>query len=348
MKKLFIVTNYKNIFPQKTHETNSLDLKIITKELQSNGITTIIQNLDYIANMLLSNKIIVDGNYFFFCSSQIEDYKNTIIDIAYEVQERGGILIPKLDFYMSHENKYFQELYKKRCHIKTPPSAILSNSETVDFIDITLPCVVKKHSGFGSRGVTLVKNKSELNKSVYQKMNLYWVLNNDIYESIKRLFKTKIKFKNLYPKKFGRVILQELIPNLAYDWKVLVFNDYIFALKRYNRKNDFKASGSGLFDFNAIPSKKLIQFAFECRKKLDTPFISLDIAEQKDNSFNIIEYQAVHFGLSTALNCHRYYHYNNNEIDIIEKNINSIEYFFAYSIIEYINNNYFVGKNNDC
>lgn len=339
MKKLFIVTNYKNIFPQKTHETNSLDLKKISEELQSKNIRCIIQNLDTLANKLLKNEIEFNGDYFFFCSSQIEEYKNTIIDIAYEVQERGGILIPKLDFYISHENKYFQEIYKNRCNIQTPLSTILSNSEINNLNDITLPCVVKKHSGFGSRGVSLATTNSELKKSILKKMNYYWILNTDIYESIKRFIKAKIKFKNLYPNKFGRIVLQDLIPNLEYDWKILVFNNYVFVLKRYTRKNDFKASGSGLFDFNATPSENLIQFAIECRRKLDSPFISLDIAEKKDHTFDVIEYQAVHFGLSTALNSHRYYHYKDNNIDVIEGNIKSIESFFSKALIHYINDN---------
>lgn len=339
MNTLFIITNYKNIFPQKTHETNGLDLKKISEDLKKHGINPKIYCLDDLTDAILKNEIDISGNYFLFCSSQIEEYKNTIIDVAHEVTQRKGILIPKIDFYISHENKYFQELYKNRCQIKTPKSKILSTSELPSLERIKLPCVVKKYSGFGSRGINLAQNTTELKTSILKKMNSYWLLNIDIYESIKRLIKTKIKFRNLYPKKFGRVVLQELIPDLAYDWKILVFDDYVFALKRYTRKNDFKASGSGIFDFNAIPNDSLINFAVETRRMLDTPFISLDIAEDKNNKFSIIEYQAIHFGLTTALNCHQYYFYNNGRPQKISKKIDSIESFFSKSIINYIQKN---------
>ena len=129
MNTLFIITNYKNIFPQKTHETNGLDLKKINRDLESHNIKSKIYCLDDLTDAILENRIIIEGNYFLFCSSQIEEYKNTIIDIAYEIMQRKGILIPKIDFYISHENKYFQELYKNRYQIKTPKSKILSTSE---------------------------------------------------------------------------------------------------------------------------------------------------------------------------------------------------------------------------
>ncbi|ARX09381.1 TPA: hypothetical protein SMV75_001918 [Proteus mirabilis] len=341
MNTLFIITNYKNIFPQKTHETNGLDLKKINRDLESHNIKSKIYCLDDLTDAILENRIIIEGNYFLFCSSQIEEYKNTIIDIAYEIMQRKGILIPKIDFYISHENKYFQELYKNRYQIKTPKSKILSTSELPSLEGIKLPCVVKKYSGFGSRGIDLAQNTTELKVSILKKMNSYWLLNTDIYESIKRLIKAKIKFKNLYPKKFGRVVLQELIPNLAYDWKILVFDDYVFALKRYTRKNDFKASGSGLFDFNATPSDSLIKFSVETRIKLDTPFISLDIAEDENNEFSIIEYQAIHFGLTTALKCHQYYFYNNGTPKKIPERIDSIESLFSKSIVNFIEKNKF-------
>ncbi|HIE6516819.1 TPA: hypothetical protein ACXOJA_002326, partial [Proteus mirabilis] len=131
------------------------------------------------------------------------------------------------------------------------------------------------------------------------------------------------------------------IPNLAYDWKILVFDDYVFALKRYTRKNDFKASGSGLFDFNATPSDSLIKFSVETRIKLDTPFISLDIAEDENNEFSIIEYQAIHFGLTTALKCHQYYFYNNGTPKKIPERIDSIESLFSKSIVNFIEKNKF-------
>jgi len=48
----------------------------------------------------------------------------------------------------------------------------------------------------------------------------------------------------------SKFIVQEFIPDLSNDWKVLVFWDKYYVLRRKNRPNDFRASGSGLFSFD--------------------------------------------------------------------------------------------------
>ncbi|MBD2781299.1 ATP-grasp domain-containing protein [Xenorhabdus szentirmaii] len=335
--KFYIITNYLNMLPQRTHETDSLDLSNLQKVLNER-FECIILSIDELSNNILNREIIINNNFFWLCSSQIEPFKHAILDVAYEIQSQGGILVPKYDFYLSHENKYYQEFYKKRCNIETPNAILITTSLSKPEVK-NFPVVSKSYSGFGSNGVSLIKNKEELVKKIEKYMFSFISYNIVPYELIKRLIKIKIKYKNKYPKKIGRVVLQDLIPDLKYDWKLLVFNNNIFALKRYTRDNDFRASGSGKFDYDCRPSNELLLFAYNTRKKLDVPFVSLDIVECGLNKFSVIEFQAVHFGLTTALNCNKYYTIlEDSSIHVNKEKMSNIESFFSNSIIEYIKN----------
>lgn len=340
--KIYLITNYNNIMPQKLHETVGLDIVKLQKLFFQSGFFTdcIIINIDDFTNNILMKSVNVNNDYFYFCSSQIDDYKEAIKDIAYETENNGGILCPNLSAYFSHENKFYQELMKNRLNIKTPSSILLTTSNsTLKYKDIKLPIVAKASSGFGSLGVKLIKSNDKLVSITNSLMNKYIYQSLDFSSILKNLIKSKIKYKNLYPNSFGRVIYQELIPDLSFDWKVLVFGSKVYALKRYTRDNDFRASGSGKFDYNEIADDELIKFAVETRKKLNLPFVSLDIADNGGKEYSIIEYQGVHFGLATVINAINEYVY---DIDVEVNKSNTqvdIEKLFYESYMEFIEKN---------
>ncbi len=332
-KKLFMVSNYNNHIPQFKKESDSLNLELMSSILSVN-FEVIIILLDDLIDNIIKNKININQSFFFFSSSQIEEYKLAICDVALEIERRNGILIPSYEFYIAHDNKFYQELYKNRCNVKTPKSQLFTNSNFIGYYE--QPIVSKSSRGFASRSVLLAKNKSEYRKSILANMRNYIDLENSFVEKIKSLIKSKVLYRGLYPNKIGRVVAQDFLPGLKFDWKVLVFGNSVFALKRYTKKNDFRASGSGMFDFSDIPSDELIKFAVDVRKRLDTPFISLDIAELDCGSFSVIEYQSVHFGLSTALNSKHHFKVNNNNVEMIKGNISNVEFYFCQSFMEFI------------
>src|SRR6185503_17089802 len=46
----------------------------------------------------------------------------------------------------------------------------------------------------------------------------------------------------------GYILLQEFLSNNKFDTRVTVIGNRAFAYRRFNRPNDFRASGSGNFD----------------------------------------------------------------------------------------------------
>lgn len=332
MKEIILITDSMNRIPQKKHETESIDINLLSSILCELKYKVNVYNYYEIVNNFPTNKI--KNKLFFYASSQYPMYKSYIQDCLLYIHKMGGKLIPSFSHFIAHENKAFQELEKKRLNINAPAYSIVSTEEeALRLMEIiSFPFVAKISSGFASRGVKKITNKSNGARFVKSNMRRYDGLT--FSEKIIHMFR-KLKFPKRYPRRTGKLIFQELIPNLEYDWKVLVFFDRIYCLKRYTRKNDFRASGSGLFDFTEVPSKLLLDFALDSREKLNVPMVSLDIVS-KENKCYLIEYQAVHFGLITAIKNDNYYSKSdNNQWERNFKN-HSIEYDIAYAINKYV------------
>jgi len=132
----------------------------------------------------------------------------------------------------------------------------------------------------------------------------------------------------------SKFIVQEFIPNLSNDWKVLVYWDKYFVLRRKNRPNDFRASGSGLFSFDETVDQRLLDAAREIRQIFDVPMISLDLSIS-NNRVVLIEFQFIYFGTSTLEESPYYYENDNGNW---EKKLgeSSLEDIYSYSIVSYI------------
>ena len=75
----------------------------------------------------------------------------------------------------------------------------------------------------------------------------------------------------------GYAYFQEFIPNNDSDIRVIIIGEKAFGIKRLVRKDDFRASGSGLisYDINDIPSK-CIKIAFDLSERLNTDCLCYD------------------------------------------------------------------------
>ncbi|WP_143414825.1 hypothetical protein [Geobacillus sp. E263] len=332
--KLIILTNSKNSIPQKLHETESLNIEILkTSLLQLNWNVSVMTFDNFINNF--NNINYINGTYFIYASSQYESYQSYIEDILLYIQNNGGILIPNFNIFRSHENKFFQELVKRNLTVNTPKSYLVGTiEEGIEILkNIDYPIIAKEPSGFGSKGVYQINNEQQginfLNRKMISGVNLF------SYYGLRNLY-VRFKYKGKYPKKIGKLIFQEKIEQVDHDWKVLVFENKCFCLKRSVRKNDFRASGSGIFDFSIEPPKQVLDFAYKVKNELNTPWVSLDIII-KDDVCYLIEYQGVHFGLSTAINNSWYYELNIKGNKWEKKKIEKeVEYYFSEALVRFI------------
>ena len=293
MKKIILLTNYRKIIPQRKIETEGLNLNIISKVLEDNSFEIEEMSINSFISCLNNNESIA-GVYFYYTSSQYPIYKSFILDILMQITLRGGILIPDLSHFMAHENKNFQELEKVRLDIQSPIGIPVGSYEGgVEILNNTsYPKVIKKATGFGSRNVKLAHNKKEGKKILFKMLENNFKFDIDSLYYLYRRTMNKIH----YPKRFGKVIIQEFIPNLAHDWKIIVLGNRYMGGKRFVRKNDFRASGSNLYSLNQDPTKEVLDFAMGCKQKLNCPIVSMDISEHKGD-LQLLEYQSMHFSL---------------------------------------------------
>jgi hypothetical protein len=140
------------------------------------------------------------------------------------------------------------------------------------------------------------------------------------------------KYKSYFGKSL-RHITQPFVKDLKFDYKILFFHEEAYVLKRYTKKDDFKASGSGVFLFDERISDDILNYSYEVYKKFHHPFISLDICKDESQCY-LIEFQGVSFGPSTMMKSKFKYVRNGQRWDHVLKT-ETIEEVYAKAVIKW-------------
>jgi hypothetical protein len=106
---------------------------------------------------------------------------------------------------------------------------------------------------------------------------------------------------------------------------------------RKNRKNDFRASGSGqFFEVSAQEMTGLLDFARKMTLEIDFPIIGMDIGFD-GKSYHLIEFQMIHIGTS-ALQRSKFWHEYQDGRWIKIEGASNLEDEFSRSIDTFIQN----------
>lgn len=330
---LFLLTNSAGHIPQKLHETESVSLSSIKKCFEEASFEVIQLDFESFINNLPLHFNNIKGNYFVYASSQYPSYKESINDILLFIKNCGGKLIPDYEHFVAHENKFLQILEGNRLNLEMPKTTLINTTDNLQSLlsDLAYPQIAKQSSGYGSSTVQMVTSPEQASQFV---KNHFIDTVPPRKNFLKRREELK-RFEGKYPLQTGKVLFQEFLEGADHDWKVLVFGKKLFALKRFFRKNDFRASGSGNFDFNEKPDDRLLQFAYETSKKINTPYASLDIIETK-KGYSLLEYQCVHFGLMTATHSIHHFEYCDGKGFELKQEKIDIDSVLADSLLSFI------------
>jgi hypothetical protein len=336
--KILLLVDYRNYFYMSSrNKDSSMDVDQIIKYFNDNGYTIAVKNF-YEIDFKNNNYM---GYYILYHSTEDRNlfYKSYIEDILLGLQIQGAILIPDFIYFRAHHNKVFMEILRDLCKdttIKKINSKYFGSFE--DFFNskfvFTKPMVVKPSEGATSRGVKLTLNQNELvnaAKKVSKSINIVDLTKNYI-KSIIRSY--HVKTSN-HRKKF---LFQEFIPGLDFDYKILIYGNKYYVLKRMTRKNDFRASGSGLFEWPENVSPELLNYASHIYNEFDVPFISIDIGSD-GSAYYIFEFQFVSFGNLTLEKSNFYFEKHADQWTKINKR-SSLENEFVNSITQYIKRKY--------
>lgn len=340
MNKFLLLSDYNYQFWLKTnYKEESVDTGLLKEELCKLGYNVVCKRFSEIDFQSDSYA----GFYVFYQSSEDPDllYQSFIEDILLALKTQGAVLIPDFIYFRAHHNKVFMEMMRQMMG-----TAGINNLKAWYFgtfedyiksvkLDRNKKYVFKLASGAQSKKVYLIKNTKGFYRIPFKKsrsFNLYYWAIDQIKPFLKKTYPGYRK-KSHNRRKF---IVQEFIPDLKGDFKVLVFFDRLYVLRRRTKQNDFRASGSGLFDFlNDVPFT-LLDFSMEVFGCFKVPFVSLDIA-MKDNEFYLLEFQFVHFGTYTAEKAPFHFMRIDENWQIVEESV-QIESEYARAIHWFINN----------
>ena len=337
-KKIIIITDYKVFFGSKLFSPiyrGGMDIQKMESYLNAEGYKTkVIEFTKTNSLYSLTAKPII-----LYTSSEDKDgkYKSFIEDIIFDLEKRGFQVIPSIECLRAHNNKVAMELMRDRSllsDIQTIHSRVFGTLEELraSINEFSYPVVIKTFSGAMSRGVDKADNPIELLKKAAN-LSKSPNLRHDIKELLR-----KLKYRQRYVKESfhrSKFVVQNLIEGLKNDWKVLVYGNRCYVLRRDNRDNDFRASGSGKFTFSKELPEGMLDFALKVCKHFNVPHISLDIAYD-GTRFHLIEFQFLYFGTTTIEKSNHYFLKSNNGWEVIEEQ-SDLEQVYVDSVLKYLN-----------
>lgn len=316
----------------------SLNLELISELLRNRGIEINCIEFD---DLLISG--VIKDEYYWVASSKNETVRAYIDDLVLGLfyGPLQGNLIPNIDLVRAYENKGYQVILAKRLGLKMPNQLYLTDFNLEHVFLGQNQAVIKRIGGSGSKGVAKIKMKNDRNdikkflkySNVYFSSIIEWC--NFIKEKTRSFLNKKYAKDRLEQfRPTTRFVVQEFIADLTFDRKVLVFFDKVYVLRRNISKNDFRASGSGLFEFEDSVSEKLLDFCHDFREKLNAPYVSMDVISM-ENEFNVIEFQCMNFGPYTKLNS-PFVHVKGNSNWLKKANSSSLEADYVESIVGFL------------
>ncbi|GAP42361.1 protein containing ATP-grasp domain [Lentimicrobium saccharophilum] len=337
INQIFILTDYKGFFGSKQKAKfyrGGMDLDKLSACFSKYGIQVTISSF----TRLEVKNVDKESTLILYTSSEDKHgfYKDFIEDIIFHLDQVGYNLLPSYACLKAHNNKVAMELLRERStmeSIKTIHSAVFGTlDELIAQADnFIFPVVIKPASGAMSRGVSKAENPKEL-VNIAKKISRSFNLKHNLKELLRNIkYRKSYVRESFYRSKF---IVQNMIKNLGNDWKVLVYGPQIYVLQRNNRKNDFRASGSGDFLFTKELPDGMLDFAQSVRNYFNVPHISLDIGFD-GKRFHLIEFQFINFGTTTIEKSPFYFEKFEGKW-IVKEGYSDLEKVYVTSLMSYL------------
>jgi glutathione synthase/RimK-type ligase-like ATP-grasp enzyme len=125
-----------------------------------------------------------------------------------------------------------------------------------------------------------------------------------------QIIKKKYKSNKAIGRERGYIYFQEYIPENQYDIRIVVIGKRIFAYTRDVRKGDFRASGSGSFNYDQSRIQPgCVKTAYDVARKIETQSLAFDFVTDRSGEHKIIEISYC-FGTKGLNQCPGYFDEN--------------------------------------
>jgi hypothetical protein len=285
----------------------------------------------------------------------LNDYKAALFarQLTLSLEKKGIKVFPDFNTAWHYDDKVGQKYLLEAIGAPLVKSYVFySRQEALDWLNkTTFPKVFKLRVGAGSVNVSLVKTKKiakQLIKKAFGKgfshinrfsslKDRFWVLKRDkdmhavrgILSGFARMF-IPTEVERFSHNEKGYIYFQDFISNNAYDTRLIVIGDRCFGVRRYCRKDDFRASGSGILSYEPeLFDNRCIQSAFDTAKKLKVQSVAFDFIWDNQKP-KIVEISYCFPMGPFSDNCQGYWDSNLNW----HKNIVNPQYFMIEDFIE--------------
>lgn len=253
-------------------------------------------------------------------------------NVLYSSEKIGVKVFPDFDTCWHFDDKVSQKYLLEALDAPMVKSfAFFDKITAKHFIEgSSFPLVAKLRRGAGSYNVQLIKSKTQA-ESYISKMfssgfrptpgyiadfqNKLKVAGNleGIFKRLKKapnFFKMVLLGNKLFPKEKGYVYFQEFIKDNSHDIRVAIVGNHIWAFKRKVRSGDFRASGSGMIEYDDLNIPiSVIKELHRLTNKIGAQSIAYDLVVNENNEYLIVE---ISYGYSgeAIYNCNGYWNEN--------------------------------------
>ncbi len=225
--------------------------------------------------------------------------------LLFALESTGKLVFPDFQTMWHFDDKIGQKYLLEAIGAPLVPSYVFySKTEALQWInETTFPKVFKLRGGASSENVKLVRTKEDAKKLVkrafgpgFKQFNSFFYLKEsirkyklgessavDIIKKIVRLF-YKHELDKFSQREKGYVYFQDFIANNDSDIRLVVVDNKAFGEKRFVRKNDFRASGSHMRQYDKeIINDETLKISFEIAKKLKLQCVAFDYVYDNGN-----------------------------------------------------------------
>ncbi|NIG55223.1 RimK family alpha-L-glutamate ligase [Chitinophaga sp. Cy-1792] len=233
--------------------------------------------------------------------------------LTYSLEAAGIKVFPDSKTVWHFDDKVGQKYLAEALHMPLVPSFVFySKEEAMQWATSTdYPKVFKLRGGAGASNVKLVRSASEAGRLINKafgrgfaardRFNRFrdalWRFKRDrnraaflgLFKGIGRIFLPTV-YENMQGREKGYVYFQEFMPDNSYDTRIIVINGKAFAIRRYNREGDFRASGSGLIGFDQkLFDERMVRISFDLADKMQSQSLALDFIYDRQQQPLIVE-----------------------------------------------------------
>ena len=261
------------------------------------------------------------------------DYRDKLFakQLIYSLETKGLKVFPDFHTTWHFDDKVGQKYLLESLNAPLVHSYVFYEKKVaLEWLEeANFPIVFKLRSGASSANVQLIPSKRDAIKIINKAFGVGFPQFNspsNMSERIRMYKEGKDSFLGIFkglarmiiPPKYskmmsyekGYVYFQDFIPHNEFDIRIIVISDKAFGIKRYTRKNDFRASGSGniIYNKNDI-DERCVRLAIDLNNQIKSQCIAYDFVFDIDNNPLILEI-SYGFAPSAYDNCEGYWDTN--------------------------------------